>query len=103
MDNCSTHHGEEIRQVIEDEFGMWSSKCGLKLFLISVGAKLVYLPPYSPDFNPIEEAFSALKAWLRRHEAQLMERANLPVMILRAALSITPQMATAWFRNAGYV
>lgn len=32
---------------------------------ICTGARLIYLPPYSPDFNPIEEAFSAIKAWLR--------------------------------------
>lgn len=89
--------------MIEVEFGMWSSLCTVELFLISAGAKLVYFPPYSPDFNPIEEAFSALKAWLRCHEAQLLERANLPALILRAALSITPHMAWAWFSNAGYV
>src|ERR1700761_9350378 len=50
MDNASTHHFEGIRNIIE----AW-------------GMHLVYLPPYSPDFNPIEEGFSAMKAWLRRN------------------------------------
>ncbi|KZV78464.1 hypothetical protein EXIGLDRAFT_598494, partial [Exidia glandulosa HHB12029] len=64
---------------------------------------LVYLPQYSPDLNPIEEAFSSLKAWLRRHEARLFSREDLPYLILEAALSITPEMAEAWFRHSGYV
>jgi hypothetical protein len=37
---------------------------------LAAGAKLIYLPPYSPDFNPIEQAFHSVKAWLRRHEAE---------------------------------
>jgi transposase len=50
MDNCSTHHGAEVKRL-----------CGAR------GILLLYLPPYSPDFNPIEEFFSVLKAWLKRH------------------------------------
>ncbi|KIM77277.1 hypothetical protein PILCRDRAFT_76920, partial [Piloderma croceum F 1598] len=55
IDNCSTHHNEDIHQIIEDE-------C----------VKLVYLPPYTPDFNLIEECFSFIKAWLQRHEQEVI-------------------------------
>jgi len=50
MDNCRTHFNKELLEACDE-----------------VGVKLEYLPPYSPDFNPIEESFSALKAWMRRH------------------------------------
>jgi transposase len=49
MDNLSSHKGPKVRQLIEAE-----------------GASLLYLPPYSPDFNPIENAFAKLKALLRK-------------------------------------
>ena len=49
MDNLSSHKGPKVREMIE-----------------TVGAELQYLPPYSPDFNPIEMAFSKLKAMLRK-------------------------------------
>jgi transposase len=48
MDNLSAHKGERVRKVIEDR-----------------GCQLLYLPPYSPDLNPIEEAFSKVKRLLR--------------------------------------
>jgi len=44
LDNCRIHHAEEIRQLVEDE-----AQC-----------KLIFLPPYSPDYNPIEQAFSSI-------------------------------------------
>ena len=49
MDNLSSHKSEEVRQIIE-----------------GAGAMLLYLPPYSPDLNPIEQAFAKLKAHLRK-------------------------------------
>lgn len=48
LDNCSIHLGEEVRKLIEE-----------------AGAKLIFLPPYSPDFSPIENCFSKLKSILR--------------------------------------
>jgi transposase len=50
MDNASIHHSEGIRQVCTD-----------------AGVILVYLPPYSPDYNPIEEFFSELKAFVKKY------------------------------------
>ena len=50
MDNLSSHKGAAVRHIIE-----------------AAGASLRYLPPYSPDLNPIEQAFAKLKAHLRKH------------------------------------
>ena len=56
LDNLPAHKGPAIRQAIE-----------------STGASLLFLPPYSPDFNPIENAFSKLKALLRKAAARTVE------------------------------
>ena len=53
MDNLSSHKGSRVRELIEER-----------------GCTLMYLPPYSPDLNPIEEAFAKLKALLRRAGAR---------------------------------
>ncbi|KAI0039484.1 hypothetical protein FA95DRAFT_1462887, partial [Auriscalpium vulgare] len=63
---------------------------------------LVYLPPYSPDFNPIKEAFLSIKAWLRLHESQFTGRERLPWLIHQASLSVTAQDALGWFKDCGY-
>ena len=56
MDNLSAHKGSRVRELIEAK-----------------GCELLYLPPYSPDLNPIEEAFSKIKALLRRARARIRE------------------------------
>ena len=56
MDNLGSHKGSGVREAIE-----------------AAGASLFYLPPYSPDFNPIEKAFSKLKALLRKAAARTVE------------------------------
>lgn len=66
------------------------------------GAKLIYLPPYSPDFNPIEQPFHSLKAWLRRHEADAINPECRPWLIFQAAESLTSDMAVGWIENSGY-
>jgi transposase len=82
LDNCGIHHSEEVRALIEDQ----------------AGCKLVFLPPYSPDFNPIEEAFSAIKAYLRRHNT------DLSLSIMDAAChSITAEAAAGFFFDCGYI
>ncbi len=57
MDNLSIHKGGEVREAIE-----------------AAGATLLFLPPYSPDFNPIEKAFSKLKAHLRKAAVRTIHR-----------------------------
>ena len=62
--------------------------------------RLRYLPPYSPDFNPIELAFSKLKTWLRTAKARTREA--LEEALLAAAAWITEQDAKNWFDHCGY-
>jgi transposase len=83
MDNLSAHKGERIRTLIE-----------------SKGAHLLFLPSYSPDFNPIEGAFSKLKNSLRKAKARTRE--SLLEAIGVALDAITVQDAEGWFRHCGY-
>ena len=64
------------------------------------GARLLYLPPYSPDFNPIELAFSKLKTGL--HTAQARTREALEAVIQDASNWITEHDAKNWFDHCGY-
>jgi len=83
MDNLASHKVDGVRQTIE-----------------AAGAKLVYLPPYSPDLNPIEQAFSKLKAHLRK----AAER-SVPALWDRIGTildSFTPAECANFFRHAGY-
>ena len=83
MDNLSSHKGPRVRALIE-----------------SRGASLLYLPPYSPDFNPIENAFAKLKALLRREAARTVDA--LWSAIGRLIDLITPQECQNMFAAAGY-
>ncbi|RZK14414.1 MAG: IS630 family transposase [Hymenobacter sp.] len=73
---------------------------GLADILAGYGARLLYLPPYSPDFNPIELAFSKLKTWLRT--AQTRTRDLLEGAISTAAEWISDSDAKNWFGHCGY-
>jgi len=79
MDNLSSHKAAAVRLSIE-----------------KVGAELLYLPPYSPDMNPIEKAWAKLKELLRA--AQARTRQALEQAIADALKRITPDNAKAWFR-----
>ena len=79
MDNLSAHKAPEVRQWIE-----------------KAGAEVLYLPPYSPDLNPIEKAWAKLKQLLRAAKARTKE--TLDQAITEALPSITPANAQAWFR-----
>jgi transposase len=83
MDNLATHKGERVRELIEGR-----------------GCELLYLPPYSPDLNPIEEAFAKVKALLRRAAARSREAL---VETIGAALdAITARDAHGFFGHCGY-
>lgn len=84
VDNLSAHKAESIRQS-----------------LAARGCSLLLLPPYSPDFTPIEQAFSKLKAILRGLGARTREALQEAVRL--AIEAITPDNALAWFAHAGYV
>ena len=83
LDNLSVHKAASIRQAIEAR-----------------GCELLFLPPYSPDFTPIEQAFSKLKALLRGLGARTHDALQEAVRLAIAA--ITPDDAAAWFAHAGY-
>jgi len=84
MDNLSAHKSERVRELVE------STGCEL----------LLYLPPYSPDLNPIEEAFSKIKGILRKAEAR--SREALVEALGRALDAITLQDVRAFFKHCGY-
>lgn len=72
--------------------------------------RLLYLPPYSPDFDPIEEGFSAMKSWLRRNQefARLhmddIPGANPYALLWRAVFaSMTPDNIRGWYHNSHYL
>jgi transposase len=83
MDNLSSHQGEPVRQAIEAR-----------------GCQLLFLPTYSPDFSPIEGAFSKLKTFLRRMGARTQE--TLLEAIKEALVTISPADALGWFTHCGY-
>jgi len=83
MDNLPAHKGGETRMMIE-----------------AAGARLLYLPPYSPDFNPIENAFSKLKSILRKAAERSID--GLWKTIGCAIDQFTPAECANYFTAAGY-
>lgn len=83
MDNLSAHKVAGIEALIE-----------------ACGAHLIYLPPYSPDFNPIELAWSKVKTILRRLKARTFP--DLIEALKQSLLAITPQDIQGWFVHCGY-
>ena len=83
MDNLSSHKGPRVREMIE-----------------AAGANLRYLPPYSPDFNPIENAFAKLKALLRRAGERTVE--GLWTTIGSLLDAFRPNECANYFAAAGY-
>jgi hypothetical protein len=74
------------------------------------GMRLLYLPPYSPDFNPIEEAFSAIKAWIRANReyarGELSGEATCdPYQMIwdAVSLTVTVDKVEGWFHDCGYL
>ena len=83
MDNLGSHKGPAVRTAIE-----------------AAGARLLFLPPYSPDFNPIEMAFSKLKALLRKAAERTVE--GLWSAIGRLVDTVTPDECASFFAASGY-
>jgi len=83
LDNLSSHKGSRVREMIE-----------------AAGARLLYLPPYSPDFNPIENAFAKLKALLRKAAERTVE--GLWTAIGSLIEVFTPTECANYFQAAGY-
>lgn len=83
LDNLSAHKGSDIRDMIE-----------------SVGAELWFLPPYSPDLNPIEKMWSKVKAILRKLKART--ETELIAAIADALEQVTTYDCLGWFKSCGY-
>ncbi len=83
MDNCSIHHVQEIVEMIED-----------------AGAMIHFLPPYSPDLNPIELAFSKVKAALKELEFSMIT-SDVDTIMLTAFATITQQDCQGWISESG--
>ena len=83
MDNLNVHRGDAVREAIQ-----------------SAGAELRFLPPYSPDLNPIEMAFSKFKACLKRRAARTVT--ELWDAIAQAVSAYTPNECQNYFAAAGY-
>lgn len=83
MDNLSSHYADGVRQAIE-----------------AAGCSLLYLPPYSPELNPIEHTWSKLKALLRRAEARTLRRLAAAISISSSEISRSD--LSGWFGHCGY-
>lgn len=83
MDNLAAHHDARVP-------GLCASH----------GVEVVYLPPYSPDFNPIESAWALQKQFVRRHAPRSKDA--LRRIARRARYRVTPQHCRSWFEHCGY-
>ena len=83
MENLTAHKGERVKELIEER-----------------DCELLYLPPYSPDFNPIEEAFSKIKGMVRKAEARAREA--LVEAIGMALSAVTARDVRGFFEHCGY-
>ena len=83
MDNMKLHHAKAVKNLLD-----------------SSGVRYIYLPPYSPDLNPIEKLWSKVKAFLRKFKARTLDA--LPNAIQNAFHSVTISDCSGWFRFCGY-
>lgn len=84
-DNHAAHHLPEVEQIIE-----------------ATGAILIYLPPYSPELNPIEEVFSIVKAWIRSNDLMFLISPDPEDIIFRAFLNVSAQDVNNIYQHCGY-
>lgn len=83
LDNVRFHHRESIQELIE-----------------ATGARVLFLPRYSPEYNPIELCWSKLKAWIRKcspESIRVLQRA-----LTEALQQVSTRDAEGWFRHAGF-
>lgn len=84
MDNMRTHHAKVVKGILD-----------------ASGIKYLYLPPYSPDLNPIEKMWSKIKAYLRK--VKVRTASELPGAIEKAFSTVRPPDCSGWFRSCNYV
>jgi transposase len=103
LDNCAIHKTRALREIVEGS-----------------GQVLLFLPPYSPDFNPIEESFScgmslyivciqtvahifAVKHWIRKNWHKLQVAEYPEVTLLESSAAVTAEKSRGWFVHSGYI
>lgn len=118
-DNCRIHHNKMLEELVNGSCMQPFIPLGAPhLTTASVGCLLLFLLPYSPDLNPIEESFSAckcsvcfmvpyltlviVKAHLRLHNQTIRNAADPISALTQACACITAEKAQAWFIHAGY-
>ena len=85
LDNCSIHHVESVLTLLQQS-----------------GILVLFLPPYSPDFNPIELTFSYVKKYLQEHDEVIQATNNLSDVLKSALDSISGEYCSKWMSNCGY-
>ena len=113
LDNCRIHHVEGVQELCEERHVYHSCRSRLIAYIFyasqSRGVRLIYLPPYSPDLNPIEECFSWVKKYIERHGQRFRDVVELgdeadPYLFLYHVLDQVPISACqAWFQHSGYI
>ena len=83
MDNMKSHHAKAVKNL-----------------LVSSGIRYIYLPPYSPDLNPIEKLWSTVKSFLRKFKARTLDA--LPNAIQCAFQTVSPSDCSGWFHSCGH-
>src|SRR3954469_22601522 len=86
LDNARIHHDEDLINYIE-----------------AFGGRVKFLPPYSPDFNPIESSFSVIKSFLKRYRDFVSSCSDPKYPLLVACNQITSQMAAKFFEGSIYM
>ena len=86
LDNARIHHDRDLIEYIE-----------------SFGERIEFLPPYSPDFNPIESSFSVIKSFLKKYRDFVNSCNNPKYPLLVACAQITSHMATKFFEDSIYM
>ena len=83
MDNAKIHHDEEMIDLIK-----------------RIGCSVLFLPPYSPDYNPIELAFSTMKVWFKRNRDFMEICLDPEYCIIVVCSQVTPELAKSYFKKS---
>ena len=93
IDDALIHKVDGIRELVEER-----------------GMRLLYLPSYSPDFNPIEHSFSSIKTWLHENRDRMDQERDEEAedgtaynVLSQAVHSVTAEQARGWFKQCGYI
>ena len=86
MDNASIHHVQAVTDLIENQ----------------MGARLLFLPPYSPDLNPAEEVFSKVKYIMKQNQDVFQACSEVRVLLATAFSMVTQEDCTSYIQHSGY-